>query len=73
MKKHQYQSATIICPCYKKEEKQVIYCSGILPNTSTHVAFANAADSRKHKDNKCRKDYEACPVYRMVTEGVDDE
>ena len=67
MKKNQYHSKTIICPFYKKEEKQVIYCCGILPNTSTHIAFGNALESSRYKCDKCRKNYESCLIYQMLS------
>ena len=66
MKKGQYHSKTAVCPFYKKEDSHLIYCSGLLPNTSIHLAFGNSVEGKKFKIDKCRKNYLSCPIYKML-------
>ena len=69
----QYISNKAECPYYKRENRNVICCSGLLPNSSTHVAFGNAADCLKYKIKLCRDEYSRCRVYEMLEEAEDDQ
>lgn len=73
MKRKQYRSKTILCPFYKKEESQVIYCEGVEDGTSTHLAFGNASACAKYKCEKCRTTYQMCRIYQMLAEGFCDD
>lgn len=72
MKRSQYVSKTAVCPFYKKEDSQTIFCDGVLENSSVHLAFGYHADCKAHKETKCRRDYNKCPVYKMLEEMYDD-
>ena len=66
MAKH-YTSSKAICPFYKHESRQVIYCEGIKEGTVTHLAFANATDCLLYKKQYCRcNNNTQCPVSRML-------
>lgn len=66
MKRGQYVSKSALCPFYKKEDKQMVFCDGVEPNSSTHLAFANASDCQAYKHKHCRNEYTECEVYRML-------
>lgn len=66
MKRNQYKSKTAVCPFYKKEDQQTIFCDGVVDNSSVHLAFGNHSDCKEHKVAKCRSNYMQCPVYKML-------
>ena len=66
MKSKQTRRYTITCPFYNKEERQVIYCKGMLPNTSIHLAFGNAMECFDYKAKICTINHEGCPIYQML-------
>ena len=61
-----YTSIKAICPFYKHESRQVIYCEGIKEGTVTHIAFANASECLSHKKQFCRCNYTQCPINLML-------
>lgn len=62
MSKH-YTSSKAICPFYKHESRQVIYCEGIKEGTVLHLAFANPSDCLLHKKQYCRgNNHIQCPI-----------
>ena len=61
-----YTSSKAICPFYKHENRQVIFCEGIKEGTVTHVAFANPSDCLSYKKQYCRCNHTQCPVNRML-------
>lgn len=63
-----YCSNEALCPFYKYEDDQLIYCEGVQNGCSIRLSFAYARDSLKYKMDYCRKDYEKCRVARMLNE-----
>ena len=66
-----YQRKNVMCPFYKKENRQVIYCAGVQENSSIHVTFGECSACKTYKDTKCQVDYESCPVYKALEEMCD--
>lgn len=62
----QFERISALCPFYKKESKQVIYCEGFIEDSSLHFAFGNSLDCSKYKKFACCQKYTACPIYRML-------
>lgn len=71
LKRNQYRSKTAACPFYKKEDRQMIFCYGVIENSSLHLAFGNDTDCKEYKVTNCRKDFYQCPVYKMLEEMYD--
>jgi hypothetical protein len=67
-----YASVKAVCPYYKNESRQVIYCTGLCEGNVIHLAFANASECIAYKKLFCRDNYERCPVAKMLEE-VEDE
>ena len=67
-KNRSYTSVGVVCPYYKSEEKQLIYCRGPQVDTAIHVAFAYPADKVKYKEKFCERDYRFCGLARMLEE-----
>lgn len=66
MAKH-YTSNKAICPFYKHESRQVIYCEGIKEGTVIHLAFANPSDCLTHKKQYCRcGNCSKCPISTLL-------
>lgn len=61
-------STKAICPYYKHEDSQVIYCDGVQDGSVIHLAFANKTCSVEYKKKYCRDKYEECPICKMLTE-----
>ena len=61
-----------LCPFYKHEDSQVIYCEGVQDNSVLHIAFANKRDAKAYKIKFCREHYARCPIYKLL-EGLYDE
>ena len=62
----QYVSKLSVCPFYKRENRYLICCSGLVENSSIHLAFGHASDCKEHKTGNCRSNYRQCSVYRML-------
>lgn len=57
-----------VCPHYKHEDSQVIYCNGVQDGSVIHLAFASKTDSLLYKQTRCRDDYQECKIYQMLTQ-----
>lgn len=62
-------SAAVTCPWYRGEDRQLIYCTGIQPDTALHLAFAYPADKSEFKDTFCGADHDGCPIAAMLAAG----
>lgn len=61
-----YISVKAICPYYKHEGSQVIYCDGIVDASVLHLAFATKTDAKAFKEKHCRADFPSCKIYKML-------
>lgn len=57
-----------ICPYYRHEDSQVIYCDGVSDQSVIHLAFANKSDSKAYKVNYCRGHWQKCHIVNMLDE-----
>ena len=55
-----------VCPYYKHEDSQVIYCEGVKEGSVIHLAFSNKTDAREYKIKHCRCDYNHCKINTML-------
>lgn len=58
-----------MCPFYKHEDSQVIYCEGVQEGSVIHLAFANKTDSLDYKKTYCRSNYGKCNICKMLEGG----
>ncbi len=61
------ENVLVICPFYKRESQQVIYCEGVNEKSVIHLAFARKEDCRMYEKQFCRKDWQQC----MIAETLD--
>lgn len=67
-----YVSTRSVCPFYKFEHPQQIYCHGVMEGTLVHLAFASKADARAHKEHYCcSHNYHKCVMTRLYKEEHD--
>lgn len=59
-------SSKAVCPYYKHEDSQVIYCEGVQGGSVIHLAFSNKSDALEYKNKCCRKDFCKCRISRML-------
>lgn len=67
MSKHNVSSRAV-CPFYKHEDPQVIYCEGLYEGSVIHLAFAERGSCRTYKWNYCRAAYGKCPICMALTQ-----
>ena len=71
MKSHRYTVQSVLCPLYKEQDAQRIFCLGIEPG---HTIDQNV-DAPAHRENfqirHCKTNYESCPIFlaHMILEG----
>ena len=70
--KHMIYKNTV-CPYYKHEDTQIIYCMGVQDGSVIHLAFASKSDAKLYKDNHCRNDYNKCRISKMLEEVCKNE
>lgn len=59
-------SLLAICPYYKDEDRQKVFCEGLVPNSSIHVAFSTPEMRKEFERNYCKSwDFETCPLAWM--------
>ena len=71
MSKHMVNKRAV-CPYYRHEDSQVIYCDGVVEDSVLHLAFANRTRSKAYKETCCRMDYRQCRIYRMLEANSDE-
>lgn len=59
-----FVSYEALCPFYKAEDKNIIYCEGVVPNSTIQNAFQGSAE--KYKNKYCCKDWQSCLIAQML-------
>lgn len=72
MAKHML-SKRAICPYYRHEDPQVIYCDGVVDESVIHLAFSSKITAREYKESYCRCRYADCKIERMLEEMMEDD
>ena len=68
-----YVSVNAICPFYRSEEKQKVYCEGVKKGSSIHLAFGDAKYLKIYMDEHCRSDYETCIIAKALLRKYEEE
>ena len=61
------------CPFYKGEDKQKVYCEGIVKNSSIHLAFATVTQKKEFCKVYCHKWYGECLIAEMLFSKYEEE
>ena len=49
-----YVSPIVICPFYKSQAGNLIYCEGVCEGSAIHVAFASPQEREMFQDKACK-------------------
>ena len=63
-----WTSNKALCPFYKEQDAQRIFCCGLEKNNNIHMAFGCVTQRKEWAGRFCNKDYEQCKLYRMLAE-----
>ncbi len=67
-------SPVAICPFYKDTGKQMIYCEGLEPDSSIHLAYGRVERRKDHEIKYCKSwNYENCFVAKMHLDRYEHE
>ncbi len=66
---HNYTSPHALCPFYREETSRAISCEGPFPRTALRVSFRGS--TRKVREEHCCKDWQSCPIAKMLWEAND--
>lgn len=70
MAKHGF-TTDVVCPYYKYEAPQMIYCEGVDDDTALHLAFATKQGKKKYVAEKCGDCWKACMIAKMLNRKYD--
>lgn len=59
-----FVSYEALCPFYRAEDKNIIYCEGVEETSSIHNAFPGSA--AKYKRRYCCDDWKSCRIANML-------
>lgn len=52
--RNRYVSPIVVCPYYKSQSGNLIYCEGPVDGSSIHMAFSSPAEREAFQDNSCK-------------------
>ena len=61
-----YESSEAICPFYKAEDRNIIYCEGVQANSSIHNAFPGTAAPWKDEYCCSSTGWQRCMIAKML-------
>lgn len=66
-------TTSVLCPFYQSDEKQIIYCEGVEPDTRIHLAFASSLQLKCYRERFCEGSYTRCRIAGMLNKKWDEE
>ncbi|MBQ3146815.1 MAG: hypothetical protein IJB91_03710 [Oscillospiraceae bacterium] len=73
MPKHS-PSKKAICPFYRANQRQEIFCEGIKECTRLHLGFADPASLEDYRKQYCESyEYGDCRIAKMLAERFEEE
>lgn len=74
MKAGRREDREVLCPFYTEESAQVIFCEGIEPDTTIHIAFPTKTHIKDYKHRFCESQrYKKCRIARMLLLKYEEE
>lgn len=55
-------NAYVLCPYYKCDERQMIYCEGIEENSAIHMAFSTPQQRKEYENQYCKQCWAGCMI-----------
>ena len=72
MGKHNF-TKDVVCPYYKYEAPQMIYCEGVDDNTALHLAFDAKDRMKGYIRARCCNRWKECLIAQMLNKKYDYE
>ena len=72
MAKHFYRK-DVVCPYYKHEAPQMIYCEGVDDGTVLHLAFEAKQNKLSYLESNCCGLWKGCIIAQMLNRKYDYE
>lgn len=72
MGKHNF-TKDVVCPYYKYEAPQMIYCEGVDDNTALHLAFDAKDRMKGYIKARCCNRWKECLIAQMLNRKYDYE
>ena len=69
--KHQINKSAV-CPYYRHEAPQVIYCDGVQEGSVIHLAFSSRSEAALYKRKYCRRNYKSCRISKLLEEAENE-
>ena len=57
---------SVLCPFYQSDERQIIYCEGVEPDTRIHLAFSSSPQLVCYRKRFCEREYRRCRIADML-------
>lgn len=70
MAKH-YITKDVVCPFYKYDAPQMIYCEGVQDNTALHLAFDSKQGKKTYMCSLCKDKWKGCMIAQMLNRKYD--
>ena len=70
MAKHNF-TKDVVCPYYKYEAPQMIYCEGVEDDTALHLAFAIKQGKKSYVEAHCKHCWKGCLIAQMLNRKYD--
>jgi hypothetical protein len=69
-----YESKYVVCPFYHNEEALVLYCEGVIKDSTLLNAFRRSADKREYKGCYCTsmEGHKKCPYAEILYKKYED-
>lgn len=58
--------AYVVCPYYKRNERQEIHCEGVREGSSLHLTFSTPQDLLDYRKQFCRGCWKKCLIAEML-------
>ena len=66
LKKNRTDNPYVICPYFKSECKETVFCEGVEENNSIHLAFATPDRRRNYQERFCKCNWKRCLVAEIL-------
>lgn len=57
-----YEGSRVKCPYYRFENRCVIFCEGVQPQQSIHMAFGDGGEKRAYEKQFCHRIWSDCMI-----------
>lgn len=71
MKSGRYASTKALCPYYKCQDAQKIYCTGLQPGHVVHQAFSTPRERKAFCRLFCEDKWDCCPLSIGLNEKIE--